>query len=152
MFFFADYLMSEVSDLSEKNGYIVSKMSQPLSFVWQCLSTIRSYTKMKLRYGKRWINEINAINTINKISLWFCRTVCKNRSNYSIRSVIISGSLIPPSFYFWIRKICLKRKFARARSQFVSPNTQVCRSSSILRKEQKRISLFCLLFFFAKWK
>lgn len=74
------------------------------------------------------------------------RIVCKNRWNYSIRSVIINGSRTPQSFYSWIRKICSKRKFARVRWQSVSPNIQVCTNSlNGVCKRCNSILIKCLL-------
>lgn len=45
--------------------------------------------------------------------------------NYLIPFVIQSGLSIHRSFYFWTKRICLKRKLRDLLSQFVSPNIQV---------------------------
>lgn len=55
----------------------------------------------------------------------FSRIECKSRSNCLIRSAITNGSRIHQSSCSWIRKICSKRKSARAHWPFVSPNILV---------------------------
>lgn len=83
--------------------------------------------RIRSTFSRRWWSGKSNIdgNLLLHSILLFARIECVKVWNFSIQFATTNGSPTLPSYYFWTRKICLRKKFHTHHWLFAFPNTKV---------------------------